>query len=117
MGAAILAAIALVLNTASPGTYRCTFDQRETCSPDTGCEAVAPSTWVEVNLEAQTYARCDAKGCDPYDAVVTRSGIWRIVEVPGHATFAKIADDGLIVDVASLNRTVLVSYGKCEAQS
>ena len=68
-----------------------------------------------LDLSRQTYARCDAKGCDTYDAQYSRSGAYFVVDVPGRGLIAKIATDmSAFLEVATAGTTALVSFGSCQ---
>jgi hypothetical protein len=72
-----------------------------------------PAVRLSIDLTAHRYSRCDSAGCDGYDAKVTQSGAFTIVEVPGRAMFAKIGPEGKATEVVSLMNSVLVSQGAC----
>jgi hypothetical protein len=95
-------------------TYRCDFTVKRQCSSDGQCRTLPPVVWATFNAETNTYARCDRSGCDSYQAMVSRSGIFRILALPMNGVFAKIADDGSAVEVTSIGTDVLISYGTCK---
>lgn len=49
---------------------KCDIAAKYRCQPG-GCESVQPSVWNIVDVEAKTYQRCDAKGCDTYPVSFT----------------------------------------------
>jgi hypothetical protein len=81
----------------------------------TGCTKIALGLWNLIDLEEGRLSRCDKKGCDHYEMVVTRSGIFLNLEIPGRAMFAKMAADGSdYLEVATIGSTALISHGKCK---
>jgi hypothetical protein len=72
--------------------------------------------WVQLDLAAGQYERCDAKGCDSYRVTPQHGGIYTHLN-PTPSTFLKVLNDGSdFVDVASLGTSVLISYGRCTPQ-
>ena len=70
---------------------QCVFAQKEQCKSGSPCQTIAADRiWTKLDLTAHTYARCDAKGCDAYDAQIARSGIWANFAFPGRAMLAKL---------------------------
>ena len=92
---------------------KCEWLQKEQCQPGQRCGPAALGMWATIDLTSQRYQRCDQKGCDAYKAVVSRSGAFTIVELPGRATFLKIGPEGRSTEVTSIMNTVLVSQGIC----
>lgn len=92
---------------------RCTWTEKVQCDPGSGCSAQPIKTWATIDLDGRRYQRCDRLGCDTYDASVTRSGVYRVIDLPGRGVFTKLADDGRGTEVVSLGNSVLVSQGHC----
>jgi len=92
----------------------CTFSSKNQCGPN-GCASVRPTITVSIDFQGRRYRRCDARGCDVWDGYVSASGIWRTIEAPGRAMFARVNSDNEIVEVATLNDMVLISHGRCTA--
>jgi hypothetical protein len=102
----------------------CFPSSRFDCGPQ-GCEPVAPATYyfVDYGTESGTYFRCDAKGCDSYGVNVVPSGSFiQFVPISGQAMLFKVKTDDLLgskgefVDIATLGRSSLISFGKCEGR-
>ena len=87
MGAALLRAV--VFGLLAPGAreagagVRCDADAKFSCSP-AGCETAAPGATARIDPERRVYSRCDARGCDEYDALISRSGDYVNVALPEH---------------------------------
>lgn len=112
---AILIGSALTLSISAPpavAAIKCTFIQRERCQPGQPCSTVKPVTWAHVDSIKQTYARCDAKGCDTYPAPARKSGYWTLFDI-GRGMIAKLGAGGELVEIVTLNDVALVSYGRC----
>ena len=108
--AAILAALA---SPALGAEVRCDISSKFACSRS-GCVDNALGVWNLINFDAARFSRCDHNGCDHYSMSHTVSGIFTIIEVPGHAMLAKMTRDGSqYVEVVALETNVLVSYGSC----
>lgn len=98
-------------------TYVCEGVQRFGCDDTNGCLAssLPITTWVEFDYSGNTYSRCDQAGCDVYTPVVSSSGEFLNIELPGRTAFAKIGPDGSFTEVVSLGTLVMVTYGRCRA--
>lgn len=91
----------------------CVIAKKYSCSV-MECKAVSATVINRIDLRGRTYARCDARGCDTYDAVVTVAGVMVTIDVPGRGMFARMTADGSeFVEVVSLLTSTLVSYGSC----
>jgi hypothetical protein len=111
-----LAACSFSSAQAPPGyELACHFTEKRQCSPGSECIPAPLITTVNIDLDGHRYQRCSNGTCDTYDdARITRSGIWHNIELPGRALFAKVDSGGdQIVEVSSLNLSVLVGYGRC----
>ena len=93
-------------------TYRCEPEQGYVCGVE-GCSTAAPSVWAVVDMDSGVYMRCDKKGCDSYDGVLSNSGIYtNVLIAPG--AIAKIENPSLeYVEVVSSGLGVNISYGQC----
>ena len=93
---------------------RCDIQSKVRCS-STGCTDSVLGLWNLIDLEGGRLSRCDQKGCDHYQMVVTRSGIYLNLEVPGRAMLAKMTMDGSdYLEVATIGTTALISHGSCK---
>jgi hypothetical protein len=91
----------------------CEVREKHQCAPQSPCRPIPSTVRLELDPATGAYSRCDAKGCDRHRSIVSRSGVWVNFAIPGSATFARVGDDGSVVEVAALNSTVLVGYGRC----
>jgi hypothetical protein len=109
-----VASALLALVARETGTnVRCDVDAKFSCGPR-GWEGVAPGTSARIGPERWVYSRCDARGCDDHDALISRSGDFVNVALPEHGMLAKLSlSDGGFVEVATLGTAALVSYGRC----
>lgn len=92
----------------------CAWTSKQQCGAEQPCRSGAASITTTINLQSGAYRRCDTKGCDRYDGVVRRSGSFVVVDLPGRGSFAKIADDGSAIEVASLGTSLLIYSGRCK---
>lgn len=110
--------IAVSLFFAGPGKadqLRCDVKSKFACDA-AGCKPNALGVWSVMDFARKTYARCDTKGCDPYPANYSRSGMFVNIDVPGRGMIAKISEDGsTFVEVVTAGTSVLLSYGSCSA--
>ncbi len=111
----LLTAVSVFLATeAVAAEIRCDIRSKVTCS-SAGCTEKAPGMWNLIDLEGRRFSRCDYEGCDHYQMVVSRSGTYLNLEVPGRAMLAKMAADGSkYLEVATLGTKALVSHGTCK---
>ena len=85
------------------------------CDPAGGCKKLQSGVWNVLDVTRQTYARCDARGCDTYDASFSPSGAFIVIDVPSRGMVAKVAaDKSSFVEVATLGMMALNSFGICE---
>jgi hypothetical protein len=87
------------------------------------CTPAAPTTFyfVDHGTEAGTYFRCDKKGCDEYQAIVSVSGEYTTIVLPANALLFRVDTGtalpkfrGDFVDIATTGTTAVISTGKCE---
>ena len=114
IGGTLILLAGLLVQPAAAQLMICHMIERSVCEPGRGCKnaELAPMQ-AKVDLAAQSYERCDAKGCDQYEARVSRSGDFTNIDLPGRAAFARIGPDGLFSEVITLTLMVVVSYGRC----
>jgi hypothetical protein len=102
---------------------RCEISQKYVCEAD-GCKPSAPTTWNRIDLKKGTYARCEGNNCETYEARISHSGVFTIIELPGRSAMARIADPVAEVagfkalsfhEVVTQFHTVFVSYGSCKS--
>jgi hypothetical protein len=104
----------IVASPAVAAQMQCAFAQKEQCQSRSPCRTIpADRVWTKLDLTAHAYARCDAKGCDAYEVQIARSGIWANFTFPGRAMFAKLSNEGDLVEAVTLNDVTLISFGKC----
>ena len=80
-----------------------------------------PTVWSVINKVANTYARCEAKGCDTYGARIALSGMFTNIEIPGRNVLARLAEFDVyeikkfsFSEVVTQFHAVYVSYGSCK---
>jgi hypothetical protein len=106
---------ALLASPAAAETMTCRITAKHSCEPATGCKKLQPGVWNVLDVTRQTYARCDARGCDTYDASFSPSGAFIVIDVPSRGMVAKVAaDKSSFVEVATLGMMALNSFGICE---
>ena len=96
---------------------RCDIIQKYHCTIGTGCEPqpLERPPWNEIDLSERTFARCDKKGCDRYDAVFSWSGAFVVIDLPGKGAVAKLSLlDGSFTEVVTLMNVVFTSFGSCQ---
>jgi hypothetical protein len=110
--AGVLAACVIQQASASPIT--CRWKAKQQCDPGEACKTVPPAVWTIVDPQAKRYQRCDPRGCDTYEAVVTVGpGAFTVYELIGRGVFLKTGLGGSATEVVSLGNSVLVSHGVC----
>ena len=106
---------ALLASPAAAETMTCRITAKHSCEPATECKKIQPGVWNVLDVAKQTYARCDARGCDSYDASFSPSGAFIVIDVPSRGMVAKVAaDKSSFLEVATLGMTALNSFGSCE---
>ena len=111
-----------VASSAYAQEFQCDITQKYICEVD-GCKPYAPTLRNRIDLKKGTYIRCDGDYCTNYEARITRSGVFIVIEVPGQSAMARIADN--IAEAAGFNpmsfhevivqfQTVFLSYGSCK---
>ena len=92
--------------------WECVPAHRFVCTLE-GCERDSGRVSVRLDFAANTYARCDQKGCDTYPMLYSGSGIFTTARAHG-GTFLKVLNDGSqFVEVVSLHLAIHQSFGKC----
>ena len=75
MSRAILLGLALLLGGAAHAQeLKCEISEKFICEAG-GCKQIPPDAWNVINTLKHTYARCDAEGCDTFEARITSPGI------------------------------------------
>ncbi|HYE38199.1 hypothetical protein [Methylocaldum sp.] len=115
----VVSVLALASRARAEDLVVCTPVTKYLCSPQHECRAIPTSgSYSALNVQGGVYFRCDAKGCDGYDATITRSGSYLTIDVPGRGVVAKVADDlTTYSEAATLLDSVYVSLGTCAVQS
>jgi len=94
-------------------TLTCTPSQKFYCKKE-GCSTAPAKVRAVIDMDKQTYSRCDSFGCDKYDASVRLGGIYLNVSVPGKSLTAKVEMSSLqYFETVSLGLSVYSSFGKC----
>jgi hypothetical protein len=97
-------------------TLRCDIATKQLCTAE-GCKNVPAETWNFIDLEKQTFSRCDKVGCDTYPANFSGPTEYLIVEVPGRGVLAKLGrTNGDFMEVATLMTTAILSFGTCKSR-
>src|SRR5262245_14440226 len=96
-------------------TVTCQISVKFSCAAETGCGENRLGVWSVIDMQGQTYARCDSRGCDKYDARLSRSGVFIIIDVPSRGMTAKLAADmSAFLEVVTIGTQALVSFGTCQ---
>jgi hypothetical protein len=94
-------------------TLTCTPSQKFHCSPE-GCKTAPAKVRAVIDMDKQTYSRCDRNGCDKYDATMSIGGIYLNVSVPGKSLVAKVEISSLeYFESVSIGLAVYNSFGRC----
>jgi hypothetical protein len=110
-----LGATLLLQTPASAQPVTCTISAKYACDMS-GCNPVQATVRNVVDQSRQTYARCDSRGCDTFDAHYSRSGAFIVIDVPGRGMTAKISDEmSKFVEITTLGTLALVSFGACRS--
>lgn len=105
--------IALLPCIAGAAELRCGVASKSVCDP-AGCKAMQPTISNKIDVEKRSFSRCEGSKCDDYEAFMTRSGQFLLIEVPGRSLTAKVEMTSLSFhEVASLGHQVFVSFGTC----
>ena len=110
VGAALTTILA---SQASAEPMRCEITSKFACAAD-GCVSNRLGVFNLIDLDLGTFSRCDQNGCDEYEAKITRSGEYLVVDVPGRGMLAKLSVNGAeYVEITTLGTAVFVSFGAC----
>ena len=113
----ILASIFATVGFVDAQNFRCEITAKHYCTADRGCSATPTPVFNRIDVDRGTYSRCDASGCDEYDAVLRSSGVFTLIEVPGKDILAKMSRDGsMFLEVVTLATDVYVSFGSCSEE-
>jgi hypothetical protein len=106
---------ALVPGAVVAQTMTCRISAKYACGSESACKELKPTVWNVVDLTRQTYARCDIRGCDTYDAQVSHSGAFIVIDVPGRGMIAKLAaNKSSFLEVVTAGTGAMNSFGACE---
>jgi hypothetical protein len=92
----------------------CTITEKWQCAPNQVCQQLENTLVIRIDLDRQIYSRCDAKGCDDFQADFSNSGIFINIAMPANGLLAKLTKDGSnFTEVATLESIAFVSFGSC----
>ena len=116
---AALGATLAMLTLAEAEELKCEIREKFVCEPGAACKPSPVGVWNIIDTAKRTYARCDTRSCDTYEARFSQSGIFINIEVPGRGVIAKMSMDGSAAfhEVATLGHSVLISFGACKRTS
>ncbi|MBZ9654022.1 hypothetical protein [Phyllobacterium lublinensis] len=113
----LLTPLALVLCAgaahADDALLRCDITSKFICT-SSGCQPAKLAVFNLIDMRDKTLARCDSKGCDPYTATFSSSGLFLNIAVPTNGLLAKLGGNGDFVEVATLAGQVYSSFGSCK---
>ena len=110
------AATVLMIAPANAAMWRCEFAATQSCSI-AGCQRISPSVYVDLDLVAGTYSRCDRSRCDHFTARVSGSGQFVNFDIPGAGATAKVTRDGsALTEILTIGHTAYLSFGACQSQ-
>ena len=96
------------------GETTCAITEKLQCAPGEGCQPIQNTIIIRINSEQHIYSRCNANGCNDYQAEFNTSGIFINIAVPSNGLLAKLTIDGSsFTEVATLATAVLLSFGTC----
>jgi hypothetical protein len=112
----IMLTIAMVIsNVAIAKPITCLIASKFSCDAGGGCKPLQPGIWNVIDLEKQTYSRCDIRGCDSFDVRVTRSGEFIVIDASGRGMVAKLASNfSSFLEIATIGTSAVNSFGSCE---
>jgi len=112
----MIAATLAMTATANASLWRCEFATAQTCTI-AGCQRINPSAYVDLDLVAGTYSRCDRNRCNHFTAHVSDGGQFVNFDIPGAGAFAKVTRDGSgLTEIITAGHTAYLSFGACQAQ-
>ncbi len=89
---------------------------RKTFCSEGKCTDMKASVWVTIEPALKTASRCDSKGCDNYNVLLSESGIFTNLTRPGNDSWTvKVNNiDGSYTEVTGLLLDQYISYGSCK---
>lgn len=110
----ILASLIVLSSTPAMAQVTCTITSKFGCGPQ-GCKQGTPTIVVRIDEERQQYSRCDAKGCDDYAALFSRSGMFLNIAMPKNGAMAKMTEDGSsFVEIVTVMDVPIICFGTCK---
>ena len=97
------------------GSMDCKFASAHICN-DVECRTGPNIIEVSWNPSTSEYRRCDKKGCDSYEPMVSLSDSYTILSFPENGMMTKISDRGDITEIATLMNTAFVKHGQCTSK-
>jgi hypothetical protein len=117
--ASVAVAISLLATPAVAETWRSQPTQKVACGGEATCQVMRlGASYNRVDSTKNLYSRCDDKGCDTYQAKMSRSGAVIDIEVPGKGLLARMMTNGITSGMSYLEaftflETVFVVHGVC----
>lgn len=80
----------------------------------TSCEQDKPTVWIVLDRKAQTFSRCDVKGCDVYQGKFESDGAFTNIQGQSPiGTMIKVLGDKKYIEIATINLGSFISSGIC----
>jgi hypothetical protein len=90
----------------------CSISDKYYCEAGSGCQRMESSTSVRIDPDRKVYSRCDASGCDNFQAQFSQSGDFHHINLAN--VLAKVSvSDSSFVEIATFDLRTYVSFGKC----
>jgi hypothetical protein len=92
----------------------CAITEKWQCAPSQVCQQLENKIVIRIDMNRQIYSRCDAKGCDDFQADFSNSGVFINIALPAKGLLAKLTNDGSsFTEVATLGSIAFISFGSC----
>jgi hypothetical protein len=90
----------------------CSISEKHHCQAGYMCQWMENNISVRIDFDRKIYMRCDADGCDSFNAQFSQTGGFHHIILAN--VLAKVSQADLtFVEIAAFDRKTYVSFGKC----
>jgi hypothetical protein len=90
----------------------CSVTEKHHCQAGSTCQWMENNVSVRIDFDRRSYSRCDANGCDSFNAQFSQADGFHHINLANVLAKASLADS-TFVEIAAFGLKTYVSFGKC----
>jgi len=92
----------------------CMIQRKEICQPNLPCRLIDNTMSSRIDLDSNSYSRCEKGSCQSYPVTIARSG--QFVNLSGNYNGFMVkldTENNELVELATLGLNTFISFGRC----